>query len=121
MESCFFGAGLVEEELTDDYRLFANGYLQEMSIWKEGQLIVDESVFAYGYDDDFIIVLSHPKVGEEGVNKDVTFYNVIDLDESVEFNIQNNVNLDYNEFTLLLEELNVDRGIQYKMVFENFE
>ncbi len=49
LESCYFGAGLVEREITDDYFLLANNALDEMSIWyhsekKSNRLIVPETV-----------------------------------------------------------------------------
>ena len=52
-QSCYFGVGLVEKEITDDYFLFANNTLDEMSIWYYtdqylNQLVVPETVFAIG-------------------------------------------------------------------------
>ena len=66
LQSCYFGAGLVEKEITDDYFLFANNSLDEMSIWFHAEkysnrLIVPETVFALGENGDFIIAKSHPK------------------------------------------------------------
>ena len=73
-QSCLFGAGLVEREITDDYWLFANNEMHEMSIWHHsenrsgGELIVEETVFAIGYNDNFIIAKSHPKNSTNQLN-----------------------------------------------------
>jgi hypothetical protein len=66
LQSCYFGAGLVEEQLTDDIELIAINSLDEAEIIysEKGNSVyytlVQPTVLAVGRDDNFIIAKTRP-------------------------------------------------------------
>ncbi|WP_431472169.1 hypothetical protein I5168_00910 [Nonlabens sp. SCSIO 43208] len=121
LKGCLFGAGLVEQEITGDYWLLANGYLDEMSIWHfpgnhKSNLIVGETVFEVGHNKDFIIAKRHPKDSTNGVNKKVTFYHLIKISETGESN-----DLTYEQYLNKRKELNVPEELDFDTVFQELK
>ena len=58
-----------------------------MSIWyyQDGNgssLIVEETVFAVGFNDDFIIAKSHPKNSNDSIIKNITEYHLININKT---------------------------------------
>ena len=98
LQSCYFGAGLVEKEITDDYFLFANNSLDEMSIWFHAEkysnrLIVPETVFALGENGDFIIAKS----------------------------TEQSPNLTLEQFENKRKELNIPKNLDFEIVYEELK
>ncbi|SDT03993.1 Protein of unknown function [Winogradskyella sediminis] len=123
LQSCYFGAGLVEKEITDDYWLFANNTLDEMSIWFNAEkysnrLIVPETVFALGENGDFIIAKSHPKNLESGIDKSVTYYHIIEVDKK---SPEQSPNLTLEQFENKRKELNIPNDLDFDIVYEELQ
>ncbi|WP_178989688.1 DUF3997 domain-containing protein [Winogradskyella schleiferi] len=123
LQSCYFGAGLVEKEITDDYWLFANNTLDEMSIWFNAEkysnrLIVPETVFAFGENGDFIIAKSHPKNLESGIDKSVTYYYIIEVDKK---SPEQSPNLTLEQFENKRKELNIPNDLDFDIVYEELQ
>ncbi|WP_156109301.1 DUF3997 domain-containing protein [Polaribacter sp. Hel1_85] len=123
LQSCYFGAGLVEKEITDDYFLFANNSLDEMSIWFHAEkysnrLIVPETVFALGENGDFIIAKSHPKNLKSGINKSVTYYHIIEVDKK---STEQSPNLTLEQFENKRKELNIPKNLDFEIVYEELK
>ena len=123
LQSCYFGAGLVEKEITDDYFLFANNSLEEMSIWFHAEkysnrLIVPETVFALGENGDFIIAKSHPRNIESGINKNVTYYHIIEVDKK---STEQSANLTLKQFESKRKELNIPNDLDFDIVYEELK
>ena len=123
LESCYFGAELVEREITDDYFLFANNTLDEMSIWYHAEkysnrLIVPETVFAIGENGDFIIAKSHPKTQESGINKNVTYYHIIEVNKK---STEQSPNLTLEQFENTRKRLNIPVDLNFDIVYEELE
>ncbi len=123
LESCYFGVGLVEREITDDYFLFANNTLDEMSIWyhaekNSNRLIVPETVFAVGENGDFIIAKSHPKTTDNGINKSVTYYHIIEVDKK---SFEQSPNLTLEQYKNERKKLNIPNDLNFDIVYEELE
>jgi hypothetical protein len=123
LQSCYFGAGLVEKKITDDYFLFANISLDEMSIWFHAEkysnrLIVPETVFALGENGEFIIAKSHPKNLESGINKSVTYYHIIEVDKK---STEQSPNLTLEQFENKRKELNIPKSLDFEIVYDELK
>lgn len=123
-QSCLFGAGLVEREITDDYWLFANNEMHEMSIWHHsenrsgGELIVEETVFAIGYNDNFIIAKSHPKNSTNQLNKNITQFHIIQINKSSDYNHKR---LTKDEFKTIGEAIGVPNDLGFTIIYKELE
>lgn len=123
LQSCYFGAGLVEQEITDDYFLFANNSLEEMSIWYHAEkysnrLIIPETVFALGENGDFIIAKSHPRNIENGINKSVTYYHIIEVDKK---SIEESPNLTLEQYENKRKMLNIPKNLDFEIVYDELK
>jgi Protein of unknown function (DUF3997) len=123
LQSCYFGAGLVERKITDDYFLFANNSLDEMSIWFHAEkysnrLIVPKTVFAVGENGDYIIAKSHPKNPETGIDKSVTYYHIIEVDKR---STEQSPNLTLRQFENERKMLNIPLDLDFEIVYQELE
>lgn len=123
LQSCYFGAGLVEKEITDDYFLFANNSLEEMSIWFHAEkysnrLIVPETVFELGENGDFIIAKSHPRNIESGINKSVTYYHIIEVDKK---STEQSSNLTLEQYENKRKMLNIPKNLDFEIVYDELK
>lgn len=123
LQSCYFGAGLVEKEISNNYFLFANNELDEMSIWFHSgkysyQLIVPETVFAVGENGEYIIAKSHPKKTETDIDKSITFYHIIEINEK---DRKQSSNLTLDEFNTKRKELNIPSSLDFKIIYKELE
>lgn len=123
LQSCYFGGGLVEKEITNGYWLFANNELDEMSIWfspekDSNQLIVPQTVFALGENGDFIIAKSHPKNVKRGIDKSITYYYIIKVGEK---STEQSLNLTLEQFESKRKELNVPNSLDFDIVYEELK
>src|SRR5687767_10406303 len=81
LQSCYFGAGLVEEQLTDEIELIAINSLDEAEIIysEKGNSVcytlVQPTVLAVGHDDNFIIAKSRPI----DFNDNTIYYHIIEV------------------------------------------
>lgn len=84
-QSCYFGAGLIEQQLTDNIWLTAINSLDEAEIiYSEKDqsvynTLVPPAVFSVGHDDNFIIAKSHPKDLSDSIDRSVTYYYIIEI------------------------------------------
>lgn len=123
LQSCYFGAGLVEKEIINNYFLFANNKLDEMSIWFHSeehsyQLIIPETVFAVGENGDYIIAKSHPKNKKNGLDKSITYYHIIEVRKK-KTNQYSNLTLE--QFNKKREELNIPNSLSFKLTYKELE
>ena len=123
LQSCYFGAGLVEKEITDDYFLFANNSLDEMSIWFNAEkysnrLIVSETVFALGENGDFIIAKSHPKNINKGIDRSVTYYHIIEVNKK---DPEQRPNLTLEQFENKRKVLNIPNDLDFDIIYEELK
>ena len=81
LQSCYFGGGLVEEQLTDEIELMAINSLDEAEIIysEKGNSVyytlVQPTVLAVGQDDNFIIAKTRPIV----LNDNKIYYHIIEV------------------------------------------
>tara|TARA_R110001583_G_scaffold129547_1_gene281334 strand:- start:6440 stop:6871 length:432 start_codon:yes stop_codon:yes gene_type:complete len=123
LQSCYFGAGLVEKDIVGDYSLFANNTLDELCIIYHSdkysnRLIVPETVFAVGHNRDFIIAKSHPKNSENGITKNVTYYHIIEIDKK---STEQSPNLTLEQFLQKRKRLNIPNGLDFDIVYKELE
>lgn len=121
LKSCVFGIGKVEREITDDYWLFANGDISEMSIWyfledNSSNIIVEETVFAVGYDDNYIIAKSHPKSLDNLVNKNITYFYIIEIRKP-----EKSVAITLNQFENKRKQLSIPSSLDFTIVYDEFK
>ena len=111
LQSCYFGAGVVEIDLPGNFDLFGNNSKNEAAIWLDigeysSEIIVNQTVFAVGYNDDFIIAKSHSK------NK--ILYHIIEVKKGLK---QANINLSFEQYKFNREHLNVPYDLNFTIVF----
>lgn len=121
LQSCLFGGGLVEREITDDYWLFANGKMEEMSIVyfpkdNGSDLIVNETVFAVGYNENFILAKSHPNG-----SKLVTYYHIIEINKDENNKPGQAVSMTFEQYKLKKEQLKIPSDIDFSIVYKELE
>jgi hypothetical protein len=126
LQGCYFGAGVVEQNLPDDFFLFANNSLDENSIWyKTGEhssaIIVGETVFAVGYNEDFIIAKRHPKDSINQVNKKITSYHIIEIDKMSKRNPEKSIDLTKEQYSSMRKRLKLPDSLKFETVFKEIE
>lgn len=118
--SCHFGD--FSEPLTANYELDAIDVKRDMSIYvsidESWVGVVDATVFAVGYNEDFIIAKQHPDF-----DKRVTNYYIIPLKFKVaDSPDENRIGpLTEREFMEKRKELGVPRSLQFTRVFKDLE
>jgi hypothetical protein len=124
-QACHFGAGLIEADLTDNFSLFANNSIDELSIWyfpgeNGSKLIVRATVFAVGNNDEFIIAKSHPKGSENRIDKNVTLYHIIEV-EKIKINPEESRGMTLEEFESTRRKLNIPASLDFTKVYKELE
>lgn len=124
-QACYFGAGLVEADLTDDFFLFANNSIDELSIWyfpgdNGSNLIVKETVFAVGNNDKFIIAKSHPKNSGNKIDKNVTLYHIIEV-EKFKINPKESHVMTLEKFESTRRKLNIPATLDFTKFYKELE
>ncbi len=120
-QSCLFGVGLVEREITDDYWLIANGKMDEMSIVyfprdKGSELIVNETVFAVGYNDNFILAKSHPNGSKAN-----TYYHIIEINKNSNNRPEQAASMTFEQYELKKEQLKIPSDLDFSIVYKELE
>ncbi|WP_406684370.1 DUF3997 domain-containing protein [Seonamhaeicola sp. MEBiC1930] len=123
LQSCYFGAGLVEKDITADYSLFANGTMDELCIIYHSdkysnRLIIPETVFAVGHNTDFIIAKSHPKNSDNGIDKSLTYYHIIEIEKK---STEQSLNLTLEQFEQKRKRLNIPNDLDFDIVYKELE
>ncbi|QNM84786.1 hypothetical protein H9W90_11335 [Polaribacter pectinis] len=114
LQSCYFGAGLIEEELPGSFMLFANNSIEELSIINNSNnksiynIVVDEAVFAVGFNKEYIIAKSY------SVNKNLILYHIIEVEKELN---QINLNLSFQDYKLKRESLKLPYDLNFTLVY----
>lgn len=110
-------------EINKDYYVDYIDSESQMSIFytyngKDDIGVVNETVFAVGYNDEFIIAKQHP----DG-NKQITNYLIIPLKFKLHIDPEENKfgPLNFQEFQNKRIELKIPKNLQFTEVFENLE
>ena len=127
LQSCLFGVGLVEEKISDNIYLTAINKYDELSVWHSldntsiRNLLIPETVFAIGYDNEFIIAKTHPKNSNNGINRELIFYHIIEIDKTRKFGPKQSVSMLKEQFEYKRKELQVPDNLDFKIVFRQNE
>lgn len=120
---CQFGD--YSQSLVGNYRLYAPDEKEAMSIYvQDGEYwigVIVPTVFAVGYDQDFIIVKQHPRKFPSPPDKSIDNYFIIPL----KFKVGNSVDdnkigpLTKRQFEEKCNELKVSKDLKFTKVFKN--
>lgn len=120
LQSCLFGVGLVEKELTNNFWLIANNDYEDLHISyskKETSayyILVEKTVLSVGFNDDFIIVKSNPKSIPESI-----YYHIIETSKIRNGGFEKVPFYTYEQFNYLREKLNVPIELDFTIDFQN--
>jgi hypothetical protein len=117
------------EHLVGNYYLIEADYVDiELSLsykLKNGDYtgVVNPTLFAVGYDDEYIIAKRHPHEFGYPVNKSVTHYYIVPLKYNVHASPDGNrtVPLSREEFERKRIELNISNELTFSRVFKKLE
>jgi len=105
-----------EEDLGNGYAVWATDVMEEAAVFKKnkrgpsgGVEVVPSVVFAYGWNDDFILAKQHPVKDFTKVDASITNWYIVEV-------ASGNVHgpLDEGEFNKLKAELKVPAGLSFK-------
>ncbi len=123
-----FSAGCFRKEykqsITGGYALYAYASHEDMTIMyfdKYGGFeVIGPTVFAIGYDKNFIIAKQHPAVYPEKENKLITNYFIIPLKQPVSWTAQNVAMGPFNEkeFLGMRAKLKIADTLHFSIVFD---
>jgi hypothetical protein len=109
--------GCYLEHLTGHYDLFAPLDMESMAIWRESLGRVPASVFAVGWDDQFILAKQHPRAGYPApAERNVTHWYIIRVTNDEVFGP-----LTESEFAAKRAELGVPDSLAFARVFKELE
>jgi len=125
-QGCFFGTGLIEQSLDNDFYLFANNSFDETSIiYNTGKysssIIVEESVFAVGFNDDFIIAKRHPKDSINQILEEIIYYYIIEINNISKNNPKKSIPLSEEQYKSKRRELKIPNNLDFKIVIKEIE
>jgi hypothetical protein len=126
---CWYKDFYHEEQITDVYYLIALDGDDVMSIMCQdsdgnyGSYVIASTVFAVGYNEDFIIVKHHPHWFAEPIDKSITNYFIIPLKNKVsEFPYDNKIGpLTLEQFNEKRKELNIPKELKFTIEFEDLK
>jgi len=81
---CPFMGRVYEKDLGNGYAVWAADIIEDAMIVHKGKggsastRVVQPMVFAYGYNDDFIIAMQHPEKGTK-VDKSTTYWYIVEV------------------------------------------
>ena len=122
----------MEVDLPGNYDLFGNNSKEETAIWFEtgkhrSEIIVEEVVFAVGYNNDFIIAKSYNKNSKfifedknpEFINSieenDLISYHIIDLKEK---SPKKNKGMSFTEYKNKRKELKIPENLNFTIIIK---
>ncbi|TCI90943.1 hypothetical protein [uncultured Tenacibaculum sp.] len=73
--------------------------------------------FAVGENGDFIIAKSHPKTSENGINKSVTNYHIIEVNK----NTEQSPNLTIEQYERERKKLKIPNDLDFNIVYDELE
>jgi hypothetical protein len=123
-------SGMYEKHLTGNYYLTKTDYAdEELSLsykLENGDYIgvVNPTLFAVGYDDDYIIAKNHPQIrGAFTFNKNVTYYYIVPLKYKVHHSPDENRigPLSEEEFKAKRKELKMSDSLTFTKIFKKNE
>ena len=106
-----------EEDLVNGYAVWAADVMEQAKIVKKHKenssatLVVPATVFAYGWNDDFIIAKQHPRKKDRKVDTNLTYWYIVEV-------ASGNVHgpLSEDEFNKLRTKLKVPAEISFKTI-----
>jgi hypothetical protein len=103
----------VDEELDLSYDLGNGSYIG----------VVPPTLFAIGYDDEYIIAKNHPHKFGDPVNKDITYYYIVPLKYKVHHSPDENRigPLSEEEFKAKRKELKISDSLTFTKIFKKLE
>ena len=117
---CPFMGMVYEEDLVNGYAVWATDVMEQAEIVKKDKeissttiytLVVPATVFAYGWNDDFIIAKQHPRKKDRKVDTSLTYWYIVEV-------ASGNVHgpLGEGEFNKLRTKLKVPPKIKFKTI-----
>jgi len=117
---CPFMGKVYEEDLVNGYAVWATDVMAQAKIVKKDKEIssttiytsvVPATVFAYGWNDDFIIAKQHPRKKDRKVDTNLTYWYIVEV-------ASGNVHgpLSEDEFNKLRTKLKVPAEISFKTI-----
>lgn len=121
--------GIQEEQLVDRYYLIAMDYVEEgmnlSYVLESGDFIgvVNSTVFAVGYNDEYIIVKQHPRKFPNPPDKLITNYFIVPIKDKVHASPDENKigPLTKEGFVIKRKELGVSDSLTFTKVFSELE
>ena len=117
VEGCFWGP-IYEEDLGNGYVVCALDVMRDASVIRKdpkrssgGRQVVPPTVFAYGWNDDFILAKRHPEKKDRKVDTSVTYWYIIEVTSG---DVHGPLNED--EFRKLRTKLKVPEEISFKTI-----
>ncbi|GHT65536.1 hypothetical protein AGMMS50239_25520 [Bacteroidia bacterium] len=103
----------VDEDLSVSYKLESGSYLG----------VVNPTVFAVGFNDDFIIVKQHPTNFGDTINRSITDYYIIPINNKVnKWPDENKIGpLTHEEFLIKRKELKIPDELDFSTVLKKLE
>jgi hypothetical protein len=123
-------SGTGTEHVIDNYYLGTIDYVEKnLSLYYKLQSgdyigVVNPTVFAIGYNENYIIVKQHPgNWSDDIINKDVTNYYIVPVKDWLHNSPDENKigPLTYDEFLLKREELKIPNNLVFSKIFKKLE
>ena len=114
---CFFHFPAYKADLVNGYAVWAVDVMKDASVvhkHKSGSsatTVVPHTVFAYGWNDDFILAKRHPEKKDRKVDISVTYWYIIEVTSG---DVHGPLNQD--EFRKLRTKLKVSEEISFKTI-----
>ena len=117
-----------EEELSGNFYVVAVDVEKQMAIYyrpseDDHWRVIDATVFAVGFDDEFIIVKQHPGLFTTKPDKSITNYFIIPLVD-MQNQSPDEITLgpmDEKEFNKMRQQLGVPSSVKFTKVFKDLE
>ena len=124
LSGCQFG--MHKEKIIDKYFLTFVDSESDLSLSYDlgnGDFIgvVNDAVFAVGYNSNFIIVKNHPLVEPDSINRTVTNYFIIQIDRNIsQFKVEENKigPLSKQEFDKKRKELKIPADLDFTVIID---
>ncbi|WMI68209.1 hypothetical protein [Mangrovimonas sp. YM274] len=119
LQSCYFGAGLVEKQLSDNIHLIAINDLDDAEIIyaSDGSSVyytlIPQTVYSVGYNNDFIIAKIHPKDPAKGVLDNLTYYHIIEVDKVDDYNHDLTPSLTFEQYNSERRRLKIPSKLEF--------